>query len=366
MSTNTPESDFKKLIALTLSQGQARDSLKEVQMKNWFTIGQFSQKIGVSAKALRLYEKMGLIQSHTRGENGYRYYDESQLELAQRLKSFKDLGFTLSEIKSLLQADQKLNFEKIIASMEDRLGQISDQMEHLTEQKRELQNILTSLKKKSEPLKAQQRRAIMSFYGKVSIVVTGDEGLKKTAEFTQQHFSNAGQDIPIIHWSEGFDLDQPKPYILVIQEAELASPHIDKIHPDIIVIKGMKNFSSETKDLYLRLYNDVGPNVTTVINADDRASVSLVADADIRKTWYVYFSKNKALKPQIKNIGGIISDGEEIELYGFNKTSKSVHLKLKNILPFNDEVALLSSLGAVMAIGLKEEQLKTEHLELNS
>jgi DNA-binding transcriptional MerR regulator len=44
-------------------------------MKNWLTIGQFSKKIGVSSKALRLYEKIGLITSHTRGENGYRYYD---------------------------------------------------------------------------------------------------------------------------------------------------------------------------------------------------------------------------------------------------------------------------------------------------
>ncbi len=68
-------------------------------MKNWLTVGQFSKAMGVSAKALRLYEKMGLLKSHARGENGYRYYNESQLGLAKRLKEFKDLGFSLAEIK---------------------------------------------------------------------------------------------------------------------------------------------------------------------------------------------------------------------------------------------------------------------------
>ena len=70
-------------------------------MKNWNTIGQFSKKVGISAKALRLYEKIQLIKSHARGENGYRYYHDQQIELAHRLNDFKNLGFTLAEIKSL-------------------------------------------------------------------------------------------------------------------------------------------------------------------------------------------------------------------------------------------------------------------------
>lgn len=172
-------------------------------MKDWLTIGQFSKKVNFSPKALRLYEKMGLILSHTRGENGYRYYDDSQIDLVLRLKEFKNLGFSLEEIKSLLHVDQELGSAKIISAMKNRLSLINNQVEQLTAQQNQITNILTSLKKKSEPLQAQQRRAIMSFYGQVSIVVTGCDGLEKTAQYIQQHFQHAEQTIPIIPWKKG-------------------------------------------------------------------------------------------------------------------------------------------------------------------
>ncbi len=244
-------------------------------MKNWLTIGQFSKKIGVSSKALRLYEKIGLITSHTRGENGYRYYDSSQLELAMRLKDFKKLGFSLAEIKGLLQADRDLGSEKLHTAMKARLMLITDQVDQLSQQRKQIEKILISLEKKSEPLKAQQRRAIMSFYGKVSVVVTGCNGLEKTANFIQRHFQSANQNIPVIHWQKGCLVNQEKPYILVIKETDLTSGEINKIHPDVIVIKSLGIHSDENQQNYLRLYSGVGPHVNTIVNADDRSSIEL-------------------------------------------------------------------------------------------
>lgn len=328
-------------------------------MKNWFTIGQFSKKAEVSPKALRLYEKKGLILSHARGENGYRYYDESQLELALRLKEFKSLGFSLSEIKSLLHADQEIGSEKIISAMKNRLFLVNNQVEQLVEQKNQITNILTSLEQKSEPLQAQQRRAIMSFYGQVSIVITGCDGLEKTARFIQQHFQNSNQTIPVFHWKKGIKLTQEKPFILIVEESDLKHDEIKTIHPDVIVIKNLGSHSKETQESYLNLYNDVGPHVNTVLNADDRASIDLAGKALIQKGRIFYFSKNRGLEPQIKKIGGAVSDGEDVEIFGFNLKPDIVQLKLGRILPFEDEVALLSSYGAVLTIGLKIENLQT-------
>ncbi|HPI41040.1 MAG TPA: MerR family transcriptional regulator [Pseudobdellovibrionaceae bacterium] len=328
-------------------------------MKNWLTIGQFSKKIGVSSKALRLYERIGLIKSHTRGENGYRYYDSSQLELAMRLKDFKKLGFTLAEIKGLLQADRDLGSDKIAEAMKARLMLITDQVDQLSQQRMQIEKILISLEKKSEPLKAQQRRAIMSFYGKVSVVVTGCDGLEKTAKFIQRHFQVANQKIPIIHWKKGVHANQEKPYILVIKEADLASDEINRIHPDVIVIKSLGVHSDENQQNYLKLYSSVGPHVNTIMNADDRSSVELASQSLLRKGRIFYFSKNKGLEPQIKKIGGVMSDGEEIEIHGFNLKPEVINLKLEKIMTFEDEIALLSSLGAVMTVGLEKENLQT-------
>lgn len=325
-------------------------------MNDWLSIGQFANRVGVSAKALRLYEDMGILKSHTRGENGYRYYHQSQLSLALRLKEFKDLGFSLEEIKELLHFDEKIDTEKIKIAMSRRLQLVIQQSEILREQRSQIESILSSLDEKSKPLKAEDRRVIMSLYGKVSIVITGVDGLEKTALYTQKHFKSAGQEIGIFKWQEGMELPKQKPYILIVPEKDLASQDIEKICADVIVIKNISSVSESVTNSYLNLYTNVAPHMNTVINADDRASVDLVKNQQIRKTRYLYFSKNKALAEQIKNIGGVISDGEELEIYGFN-LQKKVRLKLERIFPFEDEIGLLSSLAAVMTVGFNEEQL---------
>lgn len=269
-------------------------------MKNWNTIGQFSKKIGMSAKALRLYEKMQLIKSHARGENGYRYYHDNQIELALRLKDFKKLGFTLSEIKSLLQIDKQLSSEQIAESMQNRLSLISAQVEKLNSQQNQIKKILISLNKKSEPLKAEQRRAIMSLYGRVFIAVTGYDGHKKTAKHIQSHFKNAGQEIPIHIWKDGFTAPDNKPFILIIKEEDLNSKQIQKLEPDVIVINSLGEHSDRNQKNYLNLFSNIGPHVNTIINADDRSAVALAGQSLIKKGRIFYFSKNKALLPQIK------------------------------------------------------------------
>lgn len=327
-------------------------------MKNWNTIGQFSKKVGMSAKALRLYEKMQLLKSHARGENGYRYYHDNQIELALRLNDFKKLGFTLTEIKSLLHVDKHISSVQITKAMQNRLLLISAQVEKLNSQKIQIKKILTSLNKKSEPLKAQQRRAIMSLYGQVFIAITGFEGHQKTAKNIQSHFKNAGQDIPIYTWKDGFTAPEIKPFILIIKETDLKSKQVQKLQPDVIVINNLGEHSDKNQKKYLNLFSHIGPHVNTIINADDRAAVELASQPLIKKGRIFYFSKNKALLPQIKKIGGVISDGEELEIFGFNLKPDPIHIGLKKILAFNDEVALLSSLAAVMTVGFTKEDLK--------
>lgn len=327
-------------------------------MKDWLTIGQFSDKTGLTSKALRLYESLNLLSSKSRGDNGYRYYHVHQIEKANRLKEFKDLGFTLIEIKNLLDADEKIGSVKLTQAMMSRLQLVSQQMTQLDQQRNQIENILSALKYSNKPLMAEQRRAIMSFYGKVSIVVTGCDGLQKTAQFIQQHFKNANQEIPILNWSKALTLPDEKPYILVLKDHDLkSSDKIKNINPDVVVIKNFESHSAENQIAYLKLYTEIGPHVNTIINADDRASVEFASQELVKKGRIFYYSKNKSLEKQIKNIGGIVSDGEELEIFGFNLKPDVINLKFNKIMAFEDEIALLSSLGAVMTIGLEKTQL---------
>ncbi|KYG66724.1 hypothetical protein AZI86_06680 [Bdellovibrio bacteriovorus] len=327
-------------------------------MKNWLTIGQFARESGFSPKALRLYEKMGLIISHARGDNDYRYYDQSQLATAGRIKELKDLGFTLNEVKDLLKVDEELNSEKLHSALLKRRDLISEQADVLRNQKNQVEKILSSLSKKTQPLEAEQRRAIMSFYGNISILVTGTQGLEKTASYIQKHFKNNGKDIPIVQWNKAQALPVQKPYILVCPEAVLGDSSVEEINADVIVVKNISAHDQNLKQKYLRLFLAAGPHVTTVINADDLASVDLAGDNSIRSGRIFYFSKNKALQEQISKIGGVIGQGDDVYLFGFNLQKKEIEFKLDKILALEDEVSYLSSLGAVLTAGFSYETLR--------
>ena len=68
-----------------------------------FKIGEFSKLSMLTIKALRFYEKEGvLIPAHVDEWSGYRYYEASQLGTAATIKALRQLDFSLEEIKAHL------------------------------------------------------------------------------------------------------------------------------------------------------------------------------------------------------------------------------------------------------------------------
>jgi len=67
-------------------------------------IGEFSQINKITVKTLRLYDKLGILKPKFIDKfTGFRYYDSDQLLLVQRIISLKQIGFSLSEIASILE-----------------------------------------------------------------------------------------------------------------------------------------------------------------------------------------------------------------------------------------------------------------------
>lgn len=65
-------------------------------------IGEFSKLAHLTIKALRFYEKEGLLVPAAVDEwTGYRMYETSQLETAARVKAYRQLGLTIEEIRSI-------------------------------------------------------------------------------------------------------------------------------------------------------------------------------------------------------------------------------------------------------------------------
>ena len=66
-------------------------------------IGEFASQLGISTDTLRYYEKHKLLMPSRRTSAGYRVYSYSQLRQMRFILRAKNVGFSLAEIKELLQ-----------------------------------------------------------------------------------------------------------------------------------------------------------------------------------------------------------------------------------------------------------------------
>ncbi|MEN3399239.1 Cu(I)-responsive transcriptional regulator [Brucella melitensis] len=65
-------------------------------------IGQAAAASGISAKMIRHYETIGLIEAADRTSSGYRIYTQKDVETLRFIRRSRDLGFQVEQIKELL------------------------------------------------------------------------------------------------------------------------------------------------------------------------------------------------------------------------------------------------------------------------
>ena len=65
-------------------------------------IGQLSEQTECNIETIRYYERIDLLPEPSRSENGYRIYNEDHLKRLVFIRRSRQLGFTIEEIRSLL------------------------------------------------------------------------------------------------------------------------------------------------------------------------------------------------------------------------------------------------------------------------
>ena len=71
-----------------------------------FSIGELSKRTGVKIPTIRYYEQMGLIEPPERSEGNQRRYTRDGLRRLSFIRHSRDLGFTIEDIKGLLELSQ--------------------------------------------------------------------------------------------------------------------------------------------------------------------------------------------------------------------------------------------------------------------
>jgi len=71
-------------------------------MATLLTIGDAAKASGLSAKMIRHYEQTGLLKPSPRTAAGYRLYNNAQISQLRFIRQARSLGFSLTDIRSLL------------------------------------------------------------------------------------------------------------------------------------------------------------------------------------------------------------------------------------------------------------------------
>lgn len=71
-------------------------------LKDYFTTGEFARLCNVKKQTLFHYDDIGILSPEVVGENGYRYYSYTQLEIFSTISMLKELDMPLAEIKDYL------------------------------------------------------------------------------------------------------------------------------------------------------------------------------------------------------------------------------------------------------------------------
>jgi DNA-binding transcriptional MerR regulator len=108
------------------------------QARGLMTIGEASRRSGFTIKALRFYERRGLLPRASRRPNGYRVYDETDLGRLRFIRDAKALGLTLTAISEIVASSNGNRRRRLLNVLDHRIGEASAALTALTRLRGEL------------------------------------------------------------------------------------------------------------------------------------------------------------------------------------------------------------------------------------
>ncbi len=81
-------------------------------------IGEVAARTELSLRTIRHYEETGLVIPSARSQGGFRLYTEADVARLMVIRRMKPLGFTLDEMRALLEATDRLDSGEELLSEE--------------------------------------------------------------------------------------------------------------------------------------------------------------------------------------------------------------------------------------------------------
>jgi len=169
------------------------------------TVGEVARLSGLSVRALRHYDEIGLLKPLTVGENGYRYYGPDELLRLQQILLQRELGVPLEEIRRALDAP---DFDRL-AALEAHRDRLAAEARRYADLVKTLDQTLAALKgdgqmdetamyKGFDPKKQAEHEAwLVDRYGE-GVRAEIDESKARTKAWKQTDFDAAQAEVEAI------------------------------------------------------------------------------------------------------------------------------------------------------------------------
>lgn len=96
-------------------------------MKVEYSINKLAKLAGITARALRYYDEIGLLSPQRVSSNGYRVYSQSEVDLLQQILFYRELGVPLDEIKNIVLSKNYDGF----AALQEHLSALKAKKERI-------------------------------------------------------------------------------------------------------------------------------------------------------------------------------------------------------------------------------------------
>lgn len=160
------------------------------------------EKLGITRDTLRFYEQKGIIQPEVDPVNGYRYYDDWQVNLLWDCKLYQSMGFSLTEIQQILACDE-------LSTIRRRIQRRADEVERELERKKmELALMRQHVKDMEHAPQELGRIKLSHFNGYVYVPVRENHGFRQDVDPGAVAFMNANMAImQPVFWFPRYDRD---------------------------------------------------------------------------------------------------------------------------------------------------------------
>ncbi|EAG8233306.1 MerR family transcriptional regulator [Listeria monocytogenes] len=185
-----------------------------MEVDSMLKIGDFSKFTKISIHMLRHYDEIDLLKPiKIADDSGYRYYSEEQIPYANRIQLLKLMGFSLSNVKKMLQSYS--NGNELQKYFRMQLFDKQEEMKKLKSQVQLLESAIVSLNDQKNPLnysilvKELPKRLVISYRGIISEY--NQEGILWNALNEQTtglniKYKNPSFDVAIIHSTDTSEL----------------------------------------------------------------------------------------------------------------------------------------------------------------